>query len=87
MSDCRQQDWWTVERQLRIKMLQNQYRMELADEQLERGGNPIAAIVLLILIGVSTWGLLNLVLSFSDAIDGRPSIIVHEQARGGDGNE
>ncbi len=60
------QDWAAEQRKLRIQMAQIQTRMEIADEELSRGGNPIAAVILILLaVGL----MVPIILYFADMID------------------
>lgn len=88
--DCREQDWAAEQRKNRIEMSQNQNRMEQADEELPRGGNPIATVAALILVIAATVACISLVLTFKEVIDGdrqkvstrldQSTIQLHEQA-------
>lgn len=85
------EDWATEQRKLRIEMAQNQVRMEIADEELPRGGNPIATlavVVLVLMVSAScmVWGY-----TFYKAIDAPvyvsttpsyTSIVLHERELG-----
>ncbi len=70
----------------------NQYRMEMADEQLPKGGNPIATLAAICLIAICASLAIWTVLLFKDVIDSsqpvygtqidRSTIILHERAAG-----
>ena len=94
MSDCRQQDWAFYDRYNRIQRLNKQNHMEIADEELPRGGNPLATAAAIVLICTACAIAVHImVLTFADVIDNmgmeristvpsRTAVILHETARG-----
>lgn len=63
-------DFHAEQRKLRLQMAQNQVRMEIADEELERGGNPIATAAVLVVVLLFAASVVMFVLSYRDEIDG-----------------
>lgn len=93
MSDCRLQDWNTADRINRMARMNRQNRMEIADDELPSGGNPLATVAAIILIFCSCAIAVQLVLTFADVIDNmgvekisttpsRTAVILHEESRG-----
>ncbi len=66
-------DYYTAEHIERLEQMNRQNRMEQADEELPRGGNPLAVWAVLVMIVVVTFFAVSLVLHFADVIDNRPA--------------
>lgn len=91
MKPC-ERDWaWLANKDLKLQMAQNQNRMEIADEELPRGGNPIAALAALIVVLAAAVICVMLVYNFAYVIDGpevistrvdRSTILIHEKQGG-----
>lgn len=87
------EDWNTAERIDRVQRLNRQNRMEIADEELPRGCNPLSTVAAIVLVCTACAIAVQLVLTFADVIDGmgvdkistvpsHTSIVLHEQSRG-----
>jgi len=63
-------DFATTQRKLRIQMAENQTRMEIADEELERGGNPLSSLIVLVVVLAFAAAVVMWVLRHRDAING-----------------
>lgn len=83
-------DWANPVKKTKLTIQQNQNRMEITDEQLERDGEPLATLAALILVISAAAICVSLVLSFADTIDQQAistkidhsTIILHEKSGG-----
>lgn len=87
------QDWAFWDRYNRIQRLQQQNCMEVADEELPRGGNPLATAAAIVLICTAFAITFHIVLTLTNVINNtaiahistapsHTAIILHEQERG-----
>lgn len=66
---------WLANKDLRLRISQNQHFMEMADEQLPRGGNPLATVAALVLVLTAAAIAVFVVITFADVIDGQRQIV------------